>query len=194
MAQAGAVGETAEQMDAVLHSAARAGGGNGINSLDQALARLSGTFKTADGGSYQLTLRIANAPFAQRGLALQPAYLDMLASSYGSGLRLVDFQNDAAGACRLIDGWVSDQTEGRIPELLEGLDPATRLVLVNAIYLKAPWLTPFDANATQTLPFTGPDGSQVSVPMMRLITSEASYANGRAGRRWNSPTPTARSS
>jgi len=178
MAQAGAVGETASQMDTVLHSAAGSGGGNGINSLDQLLAGFSGTFKDASGTAQQLTLRIANAPFAQRGLQLQPAYLDTLASKYGAGLRLVDFQNDSAGACNLIDGWVSDQTEGRIPKLLEGLDPATRLVLVNAIYLKAPWQTPFDEKKTNPEPFTRSDGSQVSVPTMSLNLSEGSYASG----------------
>src|SRR5450756_45241 len=130
MAQAGAKGETAAQMDSVLHSAAGSGGGNGINSLDQILTGFSGTFKNANGTDQQLTLRIANAPFAQSGLQLQQPFLDTLASKYGAGLRLVDFRNDAAGACRLIDSWVSDQTEGRIPKLLDSLDPLTRLVLV----------------------------------------------------------------
>ena len=91
MAQAGAHGETAAQMDAVLHGAAGTGDGNGINSLDQSLAGLSGTFKDANGTDQQLTLRIANAPFAQRGLQLQQPFLDTLASKYGAGLRLVDF-------------------------------------------------------------------------------------------------------
>jgi len=178
MAQAGARGETASQMDAVLHSAAETGGGNGINSLDQVLVGLSGAFKDANGSDHELTLRIANAPFAQRGLVLQGPFLDTLASRYGAGLRLVDFQNDPAGACQLIDGWVSDQTEGRIPKLLDSLDPLTRLVLVNAIYLKAPWQTPFDERITNPGPFTRPDGSQVSVPTMSLVLSEGGYASG----------------
>ncbi len=165
-------------MDTVLHAAAEAGSGNGINSLDQILAGLSGTFKDANGTDQQLTLRIANAPFAQRGLQLQEPFLDTLASKYGAGLRLVDFENDPAGACQLIDGWVSDQTEGRIPKLLDSLDSATRLVLVNAIYLKAPWQTPFDESGTKNAPFTRADGSQVSVPTMSLDLSEGSYASG----------------
>ncbi|HEY1169246.1 MAG TPA: serpin family protein [Candidatus Limnocylindrales bacterium] len=178
MAQAGAAGGTASQMDAVLHAAADSGGGNGINSLDQSLDGLSGSFKGPDGTAYQLTLRIANAPFAQRGLALQTPFLDTLASKYGAGLRLVDFQADPAGACKLIDGWVSDQTEGRIPKLLASLDPTTRLVLVNAIYLKAPWQTPFDPSATKNAPFTRSDGSEISVPTMTLDMTEARYASG----------------
>ena len=178
MAQAGARGETASQMDVVLHSAASTGGGNGINSLDQALAGLSGTFKDANGTAHELTLRIANAPFAQRGLQLQGPFLDTLASRYGAGLRLVDFGNDPAGACNLIDSWVSAQTEGRIPKLLDSLDTLTRLVLVNAIYLKAPWQMPFDATSTNPEPFSRPDGSHVSVPTMSLNLPEGSYAAG----------------
>jgi serpin B len=178
MAQAGAKGETAAQMDSVLHSAAGSGGGNGINSLDQILTGFSGTFKNANGTAQQLTLRIANAPFAQRGLQLQGSFLDVLASRYGAGLRLVDFQNNPVGACQLIDGWVSDQTEGRIPKLLDSLDSNVRLVLVNAIYLKAPWLEPFAESDTKTAPFTRSDGSQVSVPTMSLGLSEGRYASG----------------
>ena len=178
MAQAGARGETAAQLDAVLHGAAGSGGGNGINSLDQLLAGFSGAFRDANGTEQQLTLRIANAPFAQHGLQLQEPFLDTLSSKYGAGLRLVDFQADPTGACKLIDGWVSDQTEGRIPKLLDSLDPATRLVLVNAIYLKAPWQTPFDANGTKNAPFTRSDGTQVSVPTMSLNLSEGRYASG----------------
>ena len=178
MAQAGARGETASQMDAVLHSALGAGGGNGINSLDQALAGLSGTFKDPGGDDRQVAVRIANAPFAQSGMELQQPFLDTLASKYGAGLRLVDFASNPDAACRSIDSWVSDQTEGRIPKLLDSLDQQTRLVLVNAIYLKAAWQTAFDPGSTQSAPFTRPDGSQVSVPTMRVGLSEGRYASG----------------
>src|SRR5271157_2944697 len=97
MARAGARGDTATQMDAVLHSAAESAAGNGMNSLEQSLVGLSGTVKV-EGQDQQLTLRIADAPFAQRGYELEPAYLDALASKFGAGLRLVDFSGDPEGA------------------------------------------------------------------------------------------------
>jgi serpin B len=178
MAQAGARGETASQMSAVLHSAADAGSGNGINSLDQSLTGLSGTFKDRGNGDRQVILHIANAPFAQRDLKLQQPYLDALASRFGAGLRLVDFQGDPNGTCGLINSWISDQTEGRIKKLLDSLDPLTRLVLVNAIYLKAPWLEPFDESGTKDAPFTRADKTQVSVPTMSAFLTEARYASG----------------
>ncbi len=74
---------------------------------------------------------------------------------------------------------MDERTEQRIPELLvEGvLTPATRLALVNAIYLKAPWQTPFEPEATQEGVFTRADGSTVEVPFM-TTTASLPYASG----------------
>jgi len=174
MARVGAAGQTASQMDTVLHSPSP----SALNSLGQALAGLSGTFKDPNGGDHEVTLRIANAPFAQRDERFEQAFLDTLASQYGAGMRLVDFKTDSAGAVRDINKWVSDKTEARIPKLLEKLDPLTRLVLVNAIYMKAPWLVPFNESATEPAPFTRLDGSKVSVPTMNETTHDGRYASG----------------
>ena len=121
-----------------------------LNALDAALASRTGTFKDDSGKDQQVTLRIANAPFAQKEYAWNPDYLDALASRFGAGVRLVDYEAATEAARKAINGWVSDQTEQRIPELLQQgvLDDLTRLVLVNAIYLKAAWQTPFTADAT----------------------------------------------
>jgi serpin B len=178
MAQAGARGETATQMDKVLHAALGSGDGNGINSLDQALDAISGDYTMPDGTKQKVTLRIANAPFAQIGEKWEQAYLDTLAARYGADLKLVDYKADPAVARDQINGWISDQTEGRIPKLIDSLDSRTRLVLANAIYLKAPWLTHFDATGTVDAPFTRADGSQVKVPTMSVGLSEGRYASG----------------
>ena len=179
MARAGARGDTATQMDAVMRSLGTDQGAAGINALAQALSSRSGTFKDMMGGSHDLTLRIANAPYVQQGLNLQPGFLDALASRFGAGIRLVDYKKDPEAARQLINGWVSDQTEKRIPQLLaQGtVDDLTRLMLVNAIYLKAPWATPFNVAATATKPFIRADGSTVSVPTM-ATGGELAYAKG----------------
>jgi serpin B len=179
MARAGARGETADQMDAVLRALGSDEGAAGINALDQALAARSGSFKGRDDASYDLDLRIANAPFAQNDTVFEPAFLDALASRFGAGVRLVDYKSDAEGARRQINGWVDDATEKRIPELLTPgiVDALTRLVLVNAIYLKAPWEAAFSPEATEAAPFTRPDGSSVDVPTMSL-QEPLEYAKG----------------
>ena len=68
----------------------------------------------------------------------------------------------------LINDWVEQQTHDRIEDLIpEGLlDELTRLVLVNAIYLKAPWETPFEKQLTAPGPFHRADGTTVDVDMM----------------------------
>jgi serpin B len=168
MARAGARGETAAEMDAVLHDVATDGHASWLNALDAALSGRSGTFADRAGTQQPVALRIANAPFSQRGMTLVPAYLEGLASRFGAGLRLVDYVADPEAARRTINAWVADQTEQRIPELLVPgvITSDVRLTLVNAIYLKAPWLTPFSPEATKPGTFTRADGTSVEVPMM----------------------------
>jgi serpin B len=124
-------------------------------------------------------LAIANSLWGQRDTPWEQPFLDRLAELYGASLRLTDFEVDAEAARRDINDWVSDQTEGRIADLLPAgvPDDLTRLVLVNAIYLKAPWLTPFEPTATTPQPFTRLDGSSPAVPMMRS-RGQLPYATG----------------
>ena len=179
MARAGARGQTAAEMDAVMHALASDEHAGWLNALDQALASRSGTSTDDSGQALPVTLRIANAPFAQQGMPLEAAYLETLAARYGAGLRLVDYISATEAARQTINAWVDERTEQRIPELLvEGvLTPATRLALVNAIYLKAPWQTPFEPKATQEGVFTRADGSTVEVPFM-TTTASLPYASG----------------
>lgn len=176
MARAGARGETAAEMDVVLHEAAADDHPGWLNALERELSDRDQTFPLMEGEEgkpAQVVLRIANAQFAQVGMRLEEAFLDALAARFGAGLHLVDYQNDPEAARRLINTWVDDQTEGRIPELLMPPDVkiSTRLALVNAIYLKAPWAVPFNAEATRDAPFTRVDGTRVSVPMMHALSS-----------------------
>jgi len=179
MARAGARGQTAAEMDAVMRGLAADEHAAWLNALDQALASRSGTFKDDSGQDLPVALRIANAPFAQKGMPLEPAYLEALASRFGAGLRLVDYVAATEGARKLINGWVDGETEHRIPELLVPgvLTTDTRLTLVNAIYLKAPWLTPFPADSTTAGAFKRADGSIVDVPLMQA-TAAMRYAAG----------------
>ena len=183
MARAGARGETAAEMDAVMRGLGSDDNAAWLNALDVALATRSGTFKDAGGQDLAVALRIANAPFAQKEMPLEKAYLEALASRFGAGLRLVDYISATEDARKLINGWVDEQTEQRIPELLVPgvLTPETRLALVNAIYLKAPWQTAFAAAATRPGTFTRADGTTVEVPMMQLGET-LRYASGTGWR------------
>ena len=97
---------------------------------------------------YQLS--IANRLFAQDGYPFQTEFLEEVDSIYGAPVQTVDFQFDPEAGRQEVNAWVSDQTKGHIPELFKAgtINGLTRLVLANAIYLNAPWATPFKEQST----------------------------------------------
>jgi len=115
---------------------------------------------------FQLNVAI---PVGAAGLCPSSDYVNNLAEFYGSQLQEVDFSAPDQTA-QVINGWVSEQTQGKIENLVDpsSLNPLTRLILINAIYLNAGWALMFDESDTQDGAFTLLDGSQVTVPMMHL--------------------------
>jgi len=187
MARAGAKGETASQMDAALHTSGWDALGPGLNALDQALASRDGPWQSGERVG-QLALRIANTAFGQQGWKIEQPYLERIAATFGSGLRLLDYKADPEAARKTINAWVSDQTKRRIPELIPKVTPPlidkmTRLVLVNAIYLKATWENEFAKSDTEPARFTRLDDSRVDVPTMHAeFYGDTPYATGTGWR------------
>ena len=165
MARAGAVGETQKQMDTVLHAALAIDLNAGFNALDQALAKRPGKFKVGD-GTLELELATANRLWGEKDTAFEAAFLDTLARDYGAGMQVVDYKNAYESARRTINDWVASRTRDRIKDLIpQGvLDAQTRLVLTNAIYLKASWLVPFNDAVRGS--FHLANGSDVQVDLM----------------------------
>ncbi|WP_437639376.1 serpin family protein [Sorangium sp. So ce854] len=133
--------------------------------------------KHAQEGGFRLDT--ANAIWAQIDLAIEEPFLNVLGESYGAHVRLADFFTATKEAEGLINAWVSDRTEGKIPKLLNGddLTPETVAVLVNAVYFNATWKTAFAKDATQPGTFQRGDGSSVTAQMMHG-THQASHGAG----------------
>jgi len=134
--------------------------------------------KRFGGPSEPITLNIANRLFAQQGYAFRPAFLTQLTQYYGAVFEPLDFIADAAAGTQHINQWVANQTRDRIRDLIPkgALDKTTRLVLANALYLKAPWASEFSENATKPEPFHIRGGTPVDVPMMRKTDKHFGYA------------------
>jgi serpin B len=178
MTYAGARGETAQQMAATLqflleqerlHPA--------FNWLDAELVSRGEGAEGKDGEGFRLN--IVNAIWGQKDYEFLSDFLDVLAENYGAGLRILDFITETEASRLIINEWVSDQTEGRIEDLIPqgAIDALTRLVLTNAIYFNAAWEYPFDEDVTADGPFYLPDGGQVIVPMMKQ-TESFGYTDG----------------
>ena len=177
MTRNGARGDTAAEMDRVLHTGDPLRLNAGLGATEALLETRSGPVRTADGTTAELSLRIANSLWGQHDVAWQTAFLDTLARDYGAGMRLVDYRTAAEPAREQINAWTGEQTRGKIDELIPpgALNRLTRLVLVNAVYLKAPWRQPFAPDRTRAAPFTRPDGSIVQAPTMTEEIVEARY-------------------
>jgi serine protease inhibitor len=176
MTRNGAVGLTRTQMDHVLHTVAGDELDNSFNALDRAMTSRSGA-RESEKRKGDVALDVANALWAQKDFAFEQPFLNALGKNYGAGVNIVDYKEDAAGAQKTINQWVSDRTHEKIADLIPDgvLDAMSRLVLTNAMYLKAPWLTVFAKQGD--LPFHKPGGSTVRVPTM-IGGSEGKYGEG----------------
>jgi serpin B len=112
-------------------------------------------------------LRIANSLWGQRGYGFLDAFLSTLARDFRAGLNTVDFQHDTEHARQSINTWVEQRTKDKIRDLIQRgmLDPATTLVLVNAVYFNGLWASQFDPEQTSDAVFHC-NGGESSVRMM----------------------------
>jgi serpin B len=178
MTYAGARGDTEKQMaDTLQFYLSQNQLHPAFNSLDQELASRGEGAKGKDGEGFRLN--IVNAIWGQKDYAFLVSFLDTLAENYGAGLRILDFVNETEPSRITINDWVSDETEGRIKDLIPqgAISQMTRLVLTNAIYFNAAWQYPFKEDATSPSVFYLVNGDEVTVPMMEQQESY-SYTKG----------------
>jgi serpin B len=167
MTYAGARGETAQEMADTLHFyLSQEKLHPAFNWLDIELAKRGEGAEGKDSEGFRLN--IVNAIWGQKDYQFLDDFLDVLAENYGAGLRILDFINSTEESRKTINEWVSQQTEGRIEELIPqgAIDILTRLVLTNAIYFNAAWMYPFDEENTTDGDFNLLNGETVIVPMM----------------------------
>jgi serpin B len=176
MTYAGAEGKTREEMASALHypnddaevNRAFASLRQSLDQLMQRSAEQAEASKKYGGASDPLILTVANRLFGQQGHDFRAPFLDLVRTNYAAPFAPMDFVKDAPGATKQINGWVEEQTRDRIRNLIPdgALDSLTRLVLVNAIYLKAPWAFAFPVSATRPEPFLAGGDKAVDVPTM----------------------------
>ncbi|XP_056618012.1 leukocyte elastase inhibitor-like [Triplophysa dalaica] len=90
-------------------------------------------------------LSLANRLYGEKSYQFIDKYISDSQKYYQAGLESVDFKTNAEAERVNINNWVEKQTQGKINDLLaKGIvNDQTRLVLINAIYLKADWARKF---------------------------------------------------
>lgn len=161
MLDAGAAGNTDAQIRAALHATLP---GDAQHAAWSALLTSIDTGR--DYGNY--TLGTADRLFGQQGFPFLQSYLDITKNDYEAELESLDFATDPDGSRATINQWVSEQTDGKIPELFpQGtIDSSTVLALANAILFKGTWLQEFDPSQTAAGTFHVAGGADVQPQMM----------------------------
>jgi serpin B len=159
MTYAGARGDTAQQMEQTLHFDQSKTG------LHELFGRLDATLKAAQGSN---ELSIANSLWPRAAYPFREEFLNLLKRDYGATITPLNYEREAEPAQVTINQWVDDKTRHKIAELIGPgvLDALTRMVLVNAIYFKGTWATPFPESATQPDKFYAQPGATITVPFM----------------------------
>ncbi len=180
MTYAGADGETATQMaDTLSFALPQPALHEAFSALNADLIARGNAEANEDESETARALRIANGLWGEQTYPFNPSYNAEIEQYYGAGLQPTDFANAPEEARQEINGWVADQTEDRIKNIVpEGaITPETRLVLANAIWFYGGWRDTFSPNSTEDGEFFLDDGTTVSVPFMYQWTA-LPYARG----------------
>jgi serine protease inhibitor len=157
MALNGAEGQTRQEMLAALSLT-----GSDLGAIDTANAQLIKVIRTP---AESITLSVADSLWVDsRRATLRPDYVKRTQAGYDAAITALDF-SDPSAATR-INGWASKETQGRIPKVIDRIDPADLALLLNAVYFKGQWTHKFDESQTQQRDFTLAGGSVKQVPRM----------------------------
>jgi serine protease inhibitor len=141
-----------------------------LDALNAANAALVQALRTED-----VQLAVANSLWARQGVPFLPAFMEVNRRFYQAEVATLDFNSPEAP--RRINQWASDNTQGRITEMVRGpLDGDLIMYLMNAVYFKGRWQDEFRPAATEERTFHVP-GGDVRRPMMSR-TGSYGYLDG----------------
>src|SRR5574341_1539011 len=113
----------------------------------------------------KVDFRLANSIWYRNTFVPRPEFLDVNRQYFDAEVSGLDFTSPQAVAT--INSWADDNTNGKIPKVIESIDSTLMMFLINAIYFKGSWVHQFDKSQTRDEPFNLRGGGQQSVPTMR---------------------------
>ena len=158
MTMNGAVGTTFTEMRSALGFGAQS-----YEELNAAYETLIGLLRGLDSN---VDFQIANAIFYRSvfGPSIETAFLDDARRHFDADVAGLNF--DLPGAVTTVNDWAKSNTNGKIPKVIDSIDPEIVMLLMNAIYFKGDWRAAFAKSDTRDLPFTTIKGTSISTPTM----------------------------
>ncbi len=126
------------------------------------------------------TLAIANALWLSDRIPVYESYQDIARQIYFAGIETVNFDKDGVKeTVAKINGWASNNTNGKIKEVIfeRDVDNNTVMVINNAIYFKGTWVTQFHADDTAESEFWKNGTESVYANFMNVGGGTFDYAH-----------------
>lgn len=136
--------------------------------FDNALG--GGLYKAVNlGGDDGVTVETANSVWIDDDFSPHNRYVSLLEKDFDAFLTTQDFADPAT--VHAINNWCAENTGGKITGILDRLDPANVMVLVNALYFNASWEDEFDPALTTEQTFNG----QSVKSQVRMMSRKGQY-------------------
>ncbi|KAK1548123.1 hypothetical protein Q3G72_004220 [Acer saccharum] len=174
--QMGARGRTAEQLAHALH----------VPNTGPRLAPAYGAAQAALSAEAQRSrahtqLVQADAVWGAPWVSPETPFLSAVAAGFTDAWHTVDFAETSSLARDTINRWVCEQTGGHIHDLFAQDAPSvhTHLLLINTLFVSAPWAKAFNPKFVKDAPFYNADASVAFVPtMVQQIKGQLAQACG----------------
>lgn len=112
----------------------------------------------------QVQFQIANSIWYRLGFDVELPFINTNKKYFDAQIAALDF--NLTSSLNTINAWVDNNTNGKIPEIIESIDPMTVMFLINAIYFNGTWSYEFDKKNTGERPFYVSDGNSKQAPTM----------------------------
>lgn len=132
-------------------------------------------FKSEDlGGNDKITVNSVNSLWIDDDFSVRNRYVNLMQKDFDALVTTLSFGDPAT--VKAINNWCSEHTNGKITEIIDELSSGDVMVLVNALYFKAPWLNPFDEHMTSSAKFHGSKSvSDVEMMARKAYMNYAEY-------------------
>jgi len=161
----GAAGETKTAFENTFHF-------NGLSTseINKSMLDLCDALVSVD---QLVDMKIANSIWYRNTFQVESDFLNTDKKYYHAEIQAMNF--DDPDSKNIINNWVDEQTNHKIPSIVDQLLPDDVMVLINALYFKGDWKSEFKKSNTQDKPFHLADGTTIQVPTMNQKTEMGFY-------------------
>lgn len=117
-------------------------------------------------------VRIANSIWIKEGFDVKQKFIDTNKEYFDAHVESAEFNQETV---KRVNDWCNENTNGKIPTILDRFTESDRMLLINALYLKAAWSKPFQERNTTKQKFTTEGGEEIDVPTMMMRSNELFY-------------------